>query len=129
MTLHNLCAGLLPPHEPLQLERMATADQHITLAAAVTAPEEACRNATQLCHEIQVQGFTGSYRVVATYMAPLRRGQPVCQSTPEPPPAPTARPTLTARQLSYLLLRRPSDRTAEEQEPLARVQQHDPIIA
>ena len=67
--------------------------------------------------------------VVATYVAPLRRGQPVCQSTPESPPAPMARPTLTARQLSYLLLRRPSDRTAEEQEPLAQVQQHDPIIA
>jgi hypothetical protein len=46
MTLHDLCAGLLPPHKPLQLERVATADQHITLAVAVTVPEEGCRNAT-----------------------------------------------------------------------------------
>src|SRR5439155_18033141 len=43
--------------------------------------------------------------------------------------APTAPAALTARQLSYLLVRRPSDRTAEEQEHVAQGQQHDPIMA
>ena len=36
---------------------------------------------------------------------------------------------LTARALSYLIIRRASDRTAEEQEQLEQVKQHDALIA
>jgi transposase len=36
---------------------------------------------------------------------------------------------VTARHLSFLLVRRPTDRTAAEQALLAQVRQHDPAIA
>jgi transposase len=47
MTLHDLCAGLLPPHGHLRLERMVTADQRITLVAAITAPKATCPDCAQ----------------------------------------------------------------------------------
>jgi transposase len=44
-------------------------------------------------------------------------------------PASTHPPRLTARQLSYLLIRRPEKRTPHEQEQIVQIQQHDPTIA
>ena len=41
-----------------------------------------------------------------------------------PPP-----PSLTARQLSYLFVRRPAKRTPDEQAHVAQIQQHDATIA
>jgi transposase len=41
----------------------------------------------------------------------------------------TPLPCLTARQLSYLCLRRPEQRTTDEQARLTQIQQHDPTIA
>ena len=42
---------------------------------------------------------------------------------------PTPPPRLTARPLSYLLIRRPEKRTPDEQEQLVQIQQQDPTIA
>jgi transposase len=36
---------------------------------------------------------------------------------------------LTARQLSYLLVRRPEKRTPDQQEQVVQIRQHDPTIA
>ena len=42
MTLHDLCVGLLPSHENLQVETIATAEQDMTLAVAITSPQATC---------------------------------------------------------------------------------------
>ena len=88
-----------------------------------------CHNATHLWRDLQAQGFPGSYHVVAMYVAPLRRGQPVAPSRSALPPATPVPPALTARQLSYLLVRAPQKRTPEDQERVTQVQQHDGLIA
>jgi transposase len=91
-----------------------------------------CHNATHLWRTLRAQGFPGSYQVVYTYVAALRRGQPLRPAgTARPPaaPGPARPPSLTARQLSYLLVRRPAKRTPDEQAHVAQIQQHDPTIA
>src|SRR6266851_5168230 len=93
---------------------------------------EGCRNAMHLWREVRARGFIGSYAVVASYVAPLRRGQAVRQLGSERAEAPTASSetsTVTARALSYIMIRRASDRTDEERDQLDQVQQQDAIIA
>ena len=93
---------------------------------------EGCRNAMHLWRELRKQGFMGSYARVASYVAPLRRGQAVRQVAGERAQESTASSetsALTARALSYLIIRRASDRTAAEQEQLEQVKQHDALIA
>ncbi len=85
-----------------------------------------------LWRELRPQGFTGSYARVASYVAPLRRGQAVrpCEGESAHEPTASSEPTaLTARALSYLLIRRSSDRTDEERNSLEQVKAQDPIIA
>jgi transposase len=94
--------------------------------------EAGCHNATHLWRTLRAQGFPGSYAVVYRYVTALRHGQPIQPSGAEPVPAAQglARPpSLTARQLSYLLLRHPEKRTPNEQEQVMQIQQHDPTIA
>jgi transposase len=91
-----------------------------------------CRNATHLWRTLRAQGFPGSYRVVYRYVTALRRGQPGRPAGAVHPlaaPEPTHPPSLTARQLSYLLVRRPEKRTPDEQARVTQIQQHDPTIA
>jgi transposase len=93
--------------------------------------EAGCRNAAHLWREIRAQGFPGSYGLVAGLLAPLRRGRAARRSArlaTTPPPEPAAVPTMTARSAAFLLVRRPADRTAEEQEVLARVRADDPVV-
>ena len=94
--------------------------------------EAGCRNATHVWRTLRAQGFPGSYAVVYRYITALRGGQPVRSSAPTRPAAArevTPLPRLTARQLSYLFLRRPEQRTTDEQARLTQIQQHDPTIA
>jgi hypothetical protein len=89
-------------------------------------------NATHLWRTLRAQGFPGSYAVVYRYVTALRCGQPVRPSGPARPPAapgPTHPLCLTARQLSYLLVRRPEKRTPDEQSHVVQIGQHDPTIA
>jgi transposase len=94
--------------------------------------EAGCRNATHVWRTLRAQGFPGSYAVVYRYVTTLRHGQPRRSSGAEhgraaqEPPRP---PSLTARQLSYLLIRRPEKRTPHEQEQVVPIQQYDPTIA
>jgi transposase len=85
-----------------------------------------------LWRPLRGQGFPGSYAVGYRYVTALRCGQPIRPSGPACSPAaqPSTRPpSLTARQLSYLFVRRPEKRTPDEQAHVAQIQQHDPIIA
>jgi transposase len=94
--------------------------------------EAGCRNATSLWRTLRAQGFPGSYAVVYRYVTALRRGQPLQLSAPTRPPASpgaTHPLSLTARQLSYLFVRRPEKRPRDEQAHVAQIQQHDATIA
>ena len=80
--------------------------------------EAGCHNATHLWRTLRAQGFPGSYAVIYRYVTALRGGQPVRSLAPPRPsasPGATPPPSLTARQLAYLLVRRPEQRTPEEQ--------------
>jgi len=93
---------------------------------------EGGRNVMHLWRELRPQGFTGSYARVASYVAPLRRGQAVrpCEGESAHEPTASSEPTaLTARALSYLLIRRSSDHTDDERNHLEHVKAQDPIIA
>jgi transposase len=91
-----------------------------------------CRNATHLWRTLRAQGFPGSYMGVYRYVTALRRGQPGWPAGPPRPPASPASaplPSLTAHQLSYLFVRRPEQRTPDEQAHGVQIQQYDPTIA
>jgi transposase len=91
-----------------------------------------CRNATPLWRTLRAPGFPGSYMVVYRYVTAWRRGppgRPAGAARPRAVPEPTHPPRLTARQLAYLLVRRPEQRTPDEQVHVAQIQQHDPAIA
>ena len=91
-----------------------------------------CRNATHLWRTLRAQGFPGSYAVVYRYVTTLRGGPPGRSSPPArlaAAPAVTPLPSLTARQLSYLFVRRPEKRPPAEQAYVVQLQQHDPMIA
>ena len=94
--------------------------------------EAGCRNATHVWRTLRAQGFPGSYAVVYRYVTALRCGQPAWSSDrarPAAAPGTTPPPRLTARQLSYLFMRRPEQRTPAEQAYVTQIQQHDPTIA
>jgi len=81
---------------------------------------------------LRAEGFPGSYAVVYRYVTALRHGQPVQPSGTACPPAalaPPHPPSLTARQLSYLLVRHPEKRTPDAQEQVVQIRQQDPTIA
>ncbi len=81
-----------------------------------------CRDMTHLWREVQSQGFLGSYGLVYDYLAPLRCGEPVrpaAWQAPVPEAGATPPVSYTARQLSFLLLRRVEELTVMEQHDLA----------
>ena len=91
-----------------------------------------CHNATHVWRSLRAQGFPGSYAVVYRYVTALRRGQPIRSTAPARPaavPGATHPPSLTARQLAYLFIRRPEKRTPHEQAHVVQIQQHDATIA
>src|SRR5712691_2066934 len=104
----TLCRGLAAATIP-ERQRRTGAPGCLDPSTTSLQPrwEAGCHHATHLWRDLQAQGFAGSYHVVAMYVAPLRRGQPVRPSRSAPPPTSTERPVLTARQLAYLLVRRP----------------------
>jgi transposase len=94
--------------------------------------EAGCRNATHVWRTLRAQGFPGSYAVVYRYVTALRGGQPARSSDPTrlaAAPGAIPPPSLTARQLSYLFVRRPEQRTPGAQAHVAQLQQYDPTIA
>jgi len=94
--------------------------------------EAGCHKAMHLWRTLRAQGFPGSYQVVYRYVTALRHGQPIRPSGAAHVPAaqePTRPPRLTARQLSYLFIRRPEKRTPNEQEQVVQIGQQDPTIA
>jgi transposase len=94
--------------------------------------EAGCHNAMHLWRTLRGQGFPSSYAVVYRYVTALRCGPPLRPAGPAHPPTPpgsTPPPSLTARQLSYLLVRRPEKRTPAQQEQVVQIRQHAPTIS
>src|ERR1035437_10028853 len=77
--------------------------------------KEGCHNAAQLAKELAEHGFNGSYYEVRRCVSAWRAaGSP---HVPGPKPAPKEQPTIrppSPNQASWLLLRSPEDRSAQE---------------
>jgi transposase len=73
--------------------------------------QEGCHNATRLYHELCARGYRGSRTTVRAYLAPWRTAGA----------APPRQRVITVRQVMRLLLRRPTELTAEEQALLDRI--------
>jgi hypothetical protein len=87
-----------------------------------------CHTIVQLWRDIQSEGFRGSYGLVYEYLAPLRRGEPIRPVALEasvPVGSPAQPASYTARQLSFLLLRREEELTVMEQQDLMPLQQEN----
>jgi transposase len=86
-----------------------------------------CRHSRRLFHELQQQGYRGSYPTVARYTQRLRQAQEGAALQPpsrkQPPAAVIDSPKrpLTPRNAAWLVLRRTEDREAEEAERLNRL--------
>jgi transposase len=103
---------LLTPYEPYLRRRWAAG----------------CRNGARLYREVAAQGFSGSRILVAIFVAQLRRQEAADQPPLATPPA--APPDhLRPRETAMLVLRRPGERSAAEQEALDRVRGLAPEVA
>ena len=80
---------------------------------------EGCHNGMQLWREVCEQGYAGPRYRIWEVVQQLRQGLPAMLESPETP-APRPRPP-RPRQVAGIFLRRPTDRTAEEQQVLGQV--------
>jgi len=93
-----------------------------------------CRTAIQLFRELQTQGYPGSYRRVTAYVSRLRQAQgvpPRRQGRRQTLPvvAEPASPPLTPRRATWVVVRRPEQRTADEAQQLAQVRAQSAAVA
>jgi transposase len=82
-----------------------------------------CRNSRRLFHEIQRQGYRGSYPTLARYTQRLRQAQEgaVRERGSLPPVADPHRQPLTPRTAAWLVLRHADHRDATDAEQLSRL--------
>jgi transposase len=82
-----------------------------------------CRNSRRLFHEIQRQGYRGSYPTLARYTQRLRQAQEgaVRRRGSLPPVADPHRQPLTPRTAAWLVLRHADHRDATDAEQLSRL--------
>jgi len=103
---------LLTPYEPYLRQRWG----------------EGCHNGSRLYREVAAQGFTGSRILVALFVAALRRqdttGEHRSATTPAPP-----EDHLRPHGAAMLVVRRPADRNAAEQQALDQLIQLAPEVA
>ena len=110
--------SVLNPYKPYLLERW----------------NAGCHTALQLCRELQAQGYTGSYGRVAAYARRLRQAQGLPPAHRRPRQALPAVveplcPPLTPRRATWLVLRRPAQRTEAEAQQLSELHAHHTEIA
>jgi transposase len=89
-----------------------------------------CQNSRRLFHEIQRQGYRGSYPTLARYTQRLRQAQEgaVRKRGSLPPVADPHRQPLTPRTAAWLVLRHAEHRDATDAEQLSRLRtQHDAL--
>jgi transposase len=93
-----------------------------------------CRTAMRLFRELQPQGYTGSYALVAAYASRLRQAQglPPGRRSPGQTLPRVAEPpaqSLTPRRATWLVLGRADKRTTVEAQQLAQLHAQDPEVA
>jgi transposase len=103
---------LLTPYEPYLRQRWG----------------EGCHNGSRLYREVAAQGFTGSRILVAIFVAALRRQDTTGEHCPATTPAPPE-DHLRPRGAAMLVVRRPADRNAAEQQALDQLIQLAPEVA
>lgn len=103
---HSRKTSILAPYENYLLERWG----------------HGCRNARQLWREITALGYPGSYRNVARVTGYLRHQERLGRPLPHAPPG------LTPTQAVGILVRRPTNRTEDEQRTLDQVQAAHPEV-
>lgn len=122
-----LAAGAFPERKRRTGDTSALAPYHDYL---LRRWGEGCHNATHLWREVRARGYSGAYGVVAGFLAPLRRGRPIRRRAARSQRESAApAPALTARRLSFLLIRPPDERTAAEQQVLTQLCAQDGTIA
>ena len=93
-----------------------------------------CHTAIQLFHELQPCGYTGSYRRVTAYVSRIRQAQgipPRRQGLRQTLPVVVepASPPLTPRRATWLVLRRPAQRTEAEAHQITQLHTHSAEVA
>jgi transposase len=92
-----------------------------------------CHTAIHLFRELQLRGYTGSYRRVTAYVSrirqaqglpPRRQGRQTLPAVAEP-----ASPPLTPRRATWLVLRREEHRTAAEAQQLTQLRAQQAEVA
>jgi transposase len=93
-----------------------------------------CHTAMQLFRELQLRGYTGSYRRVTAYVSRIRQAQgvpPRRQGRHQTLPVvaePVSQP-LTPRRATWLVLRREAQRTEAEAQQLTQLHAQSPTVA
>lgn len=95
---------------------------------------EGCQEALDLFHEIQSQGYGGSYATVARYVQRLRQSQgqaprPYMTGGPKFKLTAPKTPQLTARTATWVIMRRAEKRDAEDQELIRQLHDQDAELA
>jgi transposase len=95
---------------------------------------EGCQEALRLFHEIQHQGYRGSYPTVARYVQRLRQAQGLAPRSymrggPKPKVAEPKTPQLTARSATWMIMRREEKRDDEDKALLQQLQKQHPEFA
>ena len=93
-----------------------------------------CHTAIHLFRDLQLRGYTGSYRRVTAYVSRIRQAQgipPRRQGLRQTLPvvAEPASSPLTPRRATWLVLRREAKRTATEAQQLAQLREQHPAVA
>ena len=100
-------------------------------AYLLTRWNEGCQEGLRLFHEIQHQGYRGSYPTVARYIQRLRQAQELMPRSymrggPKPKVAEPKTPQLTARSATWLIMRREEKRDDEDKALLDQLQEQHP---
>jgi transposase len=95
---------------------------------------EGCQEALRLFHEIQQQGYHGSYATVARYARRLRQAQGLASRVsmrggPKPKVAEPKTSQLTARTATWLIMRREEKRDEDEQVLRSQLHEQHPELA
>jgi transposase len=90
---------------------------------------DGCRTAAAICRELQARGYRGAPSLVRAYVRELRVEMGLPAARPSRPLTPHPAALLPSpRRLAGLVIRRPADRSVEEQRALDRLRAGDAIV-
>ena len=90
-----------------------------------------CREVKQLFHQLQSQGYQGSYTTVTRYIKCLAQAQGLaqqCKGRSPPQLRPDKRFPLTVRRATWLVMRRAENRDSDDEQLLTQIQAQHPAL-